>query len=339
MANLVGVRVPTYKRPVLLERALRSLIQQTHADWRAVVLDDSPEREGESVCRAIADDRIDYVPNPTNMGISANLDGAFSLHADDESSFVCVLEDDNYYLSDHLTDSIAILDRSGCDVLLRDHLIETGGERDGPGDLSAATQYGGQYSEGPIDQLRFFAALFYSIGATNAGLFWRAHKGLDFSTLAYVDDVVWQERLRTLCLDRPVYMAMRPTIVWRSNGSNSWRTSPRGVGWYLNSARWATLERKIYKALHSHLMCLGADRFIWDPPAGDLSPDRERVFHRVGIAVPRTRSHIKFLDLASLTFKRFAAQVVGARENTRCDISFDARGRLAARAQLIIPLH
>ena len=48
------VRVPTYRRPELLERCLKSLIAQTHENWRAIVLDDSPEREGEAVLAAAA---------------------------------------------------------------------------------------------------------------------------------------------------------------------------------------------------------------------------------------------------------------------------------------------
>lgn len=330
---LIDVRVPTYRRPALLRRALCSLVNQHHNEWSASVIDDSPTREGSVIVRELADNRITYYPNPVNLGISANLDGAFSRPAHTGSAFACVLEDDNYYLPDHLADSIKLLEASGCDVMLRDHLIERVNHHDGSGEIGPETQYCGQYHEGPIDQLRLFAALFYSIGATNAGLFWRTHKGLDFSTRAYVDDVVWQERIRTLCIDRPVYMAMRPTVVWRDNGGNSWRTVPKGPLWHLNNVRWATIERKIYSALYSHLLRMNAEHFIWAPPAGEFSAARERVFHRVGLAVPSDLMKIGASARSSLAFKRCVAMVIGAATQHYCAIRFDpVSGRLTTAA-------
>jgi glycosyltransferase involved in cell wall biosynthesis len=74
--NRVEVRVPTYKRPRLLRRALLSLCSQTHANWTCIVMDDSLEREGEKVCADINDPRITYSPNNANLGICENLNNA-----------------------------------------------------------------------------------------------------------------------------------------------------------------------------------------------------------------------------------------------------------------------
>ena len=55
---LCEIRVPTYRRPELLERAMRSLQAQTQRDWVALVMDDSPEREGAQAVKKLGDGRI-----------------------------------------------------------------------------------------------------------------------------------------------------------------------------------------------------------------------------------------------------------------------------------------
>jgi hypothetical protein len=82
-------------------------------------------------------------------------------------------------------------------VLLRNHAIERSFNIEGSGEVTSRTMYQGQYQEGVVSNLQLFAALFYSVGATNCSLFWSAKAGLDFSTFGYLEQVVWQERLST----------------------------------------------------------------------------------------------------------------------------------------------
>src|SRR5690606_36713123 len=44
---LVEIRVPTYRRPAWLRHALTTIVEQSLRDWRALVFDDLPDREGE----------------------------------------------------------------------------------------------------------------------------------------------------------------------------------------------------------------------------------------------------------------------------------------------------
>jgi hypothetical protein len=88
-------RVPTYRRPELLRRALASLRAQTDPRWRAVVLDDSPTQEGRAVVAALGDERITYRPNPTPLLAAGNLDFAFTPQPLLAGFAACVLEDDN----------------------------------------------------------------------------------------------------------------------------------------------------------------------------------------------------------------------------------------------------
>jgi glycosyltransferase involved in cell wall biosynthesis len=69
----IGFGIPYYSRPDYLALALASLLAQTDTDWVAVVIDDaSPEGGAEELVRDLADARIRYVRNPTNLGLAEN---------------------------------------------------------------------------------------------------------------------------------------------------------------------------------------------------------------------------------------------------------------------------
>jgi len=56
-SGLCEVRVPTFRRPKLLRRALLSVLEQTYSNWRCVVLDDCPDGSARSIVEAIQDHR------------------------------------------------------------------------------------------------------------------------------------------------------------------------------------------------------------------------------------------------------------------------------------------
>ncbi len=307
---LVEIRMPTYKRPKLLARALRSLISQTHTNWRCIVLDDSPTQEGRDVCIGIGDPRIIYKPNEKNVGICQNIDNAFSLLPLEGTKFISVLEDDNYYLPDNIRSNILCLEEAGLDVLLRNQSVEHFTVRDEPGFLSGASVYADQYKTGILSHKDLFSSFFYSTGASNSSLFWRAEKGLDFSTFSYLDDVVAQERLRTLCIDRPVFIGIEPLIVWRDNGSESLRPKLGGLRWYVMQARAAMQERAIYLALYDYLVRTGHVEKIYRPSLGKFDKWRERVFRRVGLPVPRHLSKFTRFEQFMMKVKCMGAMVI-----------------------------
>ena len=74
------------RAPVMVERALRSVIAQTYTDWECVVVDDTPanyELRGEVRKMvdeyAARDSRIRYVPHDTNRGANTALNIAISI--------------------------------------------------------------------------------------------------------------------------------------------------------------------------------------------------------------------------------------------------------------------
>ena len=67
------MRTPTYRRPALLERALRSLIAQTYPHAWCIVLGDEL---GGGEARAVNDQHILNRPNERNLGAGPNIDAA-----------------------------------------------------------------------------------------------------------------------------------------------------------------------------------------------------------------------------------------------------------------------
>ena len=64
----VSVVVPTYRRPVELLEALVSALAQEGVSVEAIVIDDSPDGEAESVVANLNDSRLHYLRNPVPTG-------------------------------------------------------------------------------------------------------------------------------------------------------------------------------------------------------------------------------------------------------------------------------
>jgi glycosyltransferase involved in cell wall biosynthesis len=105
----VRVYVITYRRPHLLERALRSLITQTHDGWIAEVLNDDPDdaRAVELVAR-LGDPRIRLSTPMRRRGGTGNFNHAFRTVAE---PFASILEDDNWWEPEFLATMLDALGR------------------------------------------------------------------------------------------------------------------------------------------------------------------------------------------------------------------------------------
>lgn len=69
-APLITAVVPTYRRPAMLRRAIRSVLAQTFQDFQVCVYDDASGDETAQVVRelAAADPRVQYFCHPKNIG-------------------------------------------------------------------------------------------------------------------------------------------------------------------------------------------------------------------------------------------------------------------------------
>ena len=222
------VRVPTYRRPGLLRRALESLRLQTLPDWTAVVFDDSPDREGEPVVGGIGDRRIRYRPNPSNLGAAANLDRCFAAGPVAGGRYACVLEDDNALLPEFLERNAAEAEAGGLRLLFRNQLVESpaasgtvpsGAVTPAP---AGRTTLGGIYRGGDYDPVELLPAAFFTAGGfSNGAAFWRTDGRSRLRIGPEVPDTGLQESLRLLRVADRCGVRLEPLAVWRDNGAES----------------------------------------------------------------------------------------------------------------------
>lgn len=87
---LVTVGVPTYNRADRLERALRSVLEQTHRRLEVIVSDNASTDATRELCERLAaqDDRLTYTRRPENVGPTANFNGLLAAGAGDLFMFL-----------------------------------------------------------------------------------------------------------------------------------------------------------------------------------------------------------------------------------------------------------
>ncbi len=108
----VGIVTRTKNRPVLLRRALESILFQSYRNWELVIVNDggetTPVDELVAHYAAEADGRIRVVHNPKSLG----MEGASAVgHAHLDSELIAVHDDDDSWSPEFLTITIAELRR------------------------------------------------------------------------------------------------------------------------------------------------------------------------------------------------------------------------------------
>ncbi len=94
MAPTVTTIIPTYRRPALLRRAVRSALAQTYQQIRVRVFDNASGDETQAVATELAagDPRVAYHRHPANIGLMENF--LFGMRAVDTQLFSFLSDDD-----------------------------------------------------------------------------------------------------------------------------------------------------------------------------------------------------------------------------------------------------
>lgn len=92
---VVSIGLPTYNRREQLERAIESVLAQTHRDFELTISDNASTDGTEELCRSFAarDPRIRYVRHATNRGPTENFNYVFERL---DREYVMVLGDDDW---------------------------------------------------------------------------------------------------------------------------------------------------------------------------------------------------------------------------------------------------
>lgn len=105
MHNLVSVIIPTYNRDDIVERAIRSVVNQTYNNLEIIVVDDGSTDNTKQIVGEINDNRIIYIRQKKNKGISAARNTGIK---NSEGKFIAFLDSDDEYLPQKIKKSLEI---------------------------------------------------------------------------------------------------------------------------------------------------------------------------------------------------------------------------------------
>jgi hypothetical protein len=229
----IEVRVPTYMRPVLLKRALESLLASDFPFWNAIILDDCPSQSAKEVALSFRDQRIVYRANGRRLGGAANIDLAFTPSPFVGGEFATILEDDNWFHESHLGIAVKAMRRRRVDVLHASTEIwqETEGGFRNLHHHPFTVWWGDR--ERLVDPLEVAARALLTYAVSNAALVWRLSDGVNLQVGPGCTDQWIQESLRGLLIEEPFLFLPVPTVCV------SWPLSPpnRAGGGRLLNAR------------------------------------------------------------------------------------------------------
>ena len=108
---LITTVIPTYRRPHLLRRAIRSVLDQSYPHFKICVYDNASEDETAEVVNNLArqDPRIHYHCHPNNIGAQDNF--IFGLSRT-ETPYVHLLSDDDFLLPSFFAQATSALDNN-----------------------------------------------------------------------------------------------------------------------------------------------------------------------------------------------------------------------------------
>jgi len=223
---LVHVRTPTYRRPEELERCLRSILAQSHANWVCNVYDDDPQGSAALVVALLDDPRIILNQNRQQYFASRNIDLCFTRKNPHNADYFCVVEDDNFLLPDFMAANIKVCRDHNVQIVFRNQLIE---HKCGTpqAHLSSTGILERKLRQGRYESDLFRLALVADIGVSNGGLFWSKHAVSDLE-IHFDCSATLQEYLRTFAIDEPIYVALEPLAVWAENGERRCHDSRSG---------------------------------------------------------------------------------------------------------------
>jgi glycosyltransferase involved in cell wall biosynthesis len=125
---LVSVVLPTYKRAHLLAQAIRSVLDQTHANLELIVVDDNSPDDTAAAVQSFDDPRIRYVKNDSNLKLPRALNRGFALAKGD---YLTWTSDDNLLAPTAIEKMVGVLAAGDCDFVYADYWLFSEQDADG----------------------------------------------------------------------------------------------------------------------------------------------------------------------------------------------------------------
>jgi len=167
------------------------------------------------------------------MGAAGNIDQCFSPQAMLSGNYGCLLEDDNYWLPDFLSELSGSITETNSQLILANQRINDEGSGLQGQDI---TTRGDWFSDGAVSPLYLRANLLLMEGISNGGLVWRLEDDIDLRVGSTVKEAGLQEACRSLLVRTPFRFISRALAVWTSvpqaasaRAEDTYRTFGRGM--------------------------------------------------------------------------------------------------------------
>jgi beta-1,4-mannosyl-glycoprotein beta-1,4-N-acetylglucosaminyltransferase len=119
----VGILMPMYNVEKYVEEAIRSVQLQEYKNWKLFVVDNKSTDNSLNICKTLAqqDPRIIVIEHPFNSGIGGGRNVALKkIKEDDSIRYIAILDADDIWYENHLSDNIPLLESSSAGVIYSD---------------------------------------------------------------------------------------------------------------------------------------------------------------------------------------------------------------------------
>jgi len=106
----VSVIIPTYNRPHLIGRALKSVLNQTYQNFEIIIIDSSPDDKTEKAVKTFNERRIKYIHNKVKTNTSAARNQGVR-ESSQNSKYIAFLDDDDEWLPQFLEKTVEVLEK------------------------------------------------------------------------------------------------------------------------------------------------------------------------------------------------------------------------------------
>ena len=112
--KLVSVVIPTYNRGMLIERSVRSVLDQSYPNLELIVADDGSTDNTEAVVRGIGDERLRYIKIEKNGGACAARNRGIAAA---RGEFIAFQDSDDLWDPNKLEEQTRIQAQTGADIV------------------------------------------------------------------------------------------------------------------------------------------------------------------------------------------------------------------------------
>jgi len=110
----VSVIIPTYNRPQLILKAIKSVLNQTYQNFEIIVVDDGPNDETKKAIENLKESKIKYIKiaeNPEIISAAARKRNIGVKNSSSDSKYIAFLDDDDEWLPRFLEETVNELEQ------------------------------------------------------------------------------------------------------------------------------------------------------------------------------------------------------------------------------------